>query len=79
MSKSPEWEKVKFLHLLGSYFGIPFAAVASVYREQTRKAVEVLLAIDVIDVMALSAFDDRHVFVLEQAVPGEVHPEVRLG
>jgi hypothetical protein len=30
-------------------------------------------------VVAFSAFDDWHVFGFEEAVPGEVHPEVRLG
>jgi hypothetical protein len=79
VGESPEWEKVKLLHLLCSYVSVSLATVTCVYGKQSREPIEVLLAIDVIDVVALSASDDWHVFVFEQAIASEVHPEVRLG
>src|SRR5262249_10624315 len=53
-------------------------AVADVDRKQTRQRVEVARAVDVLEVAAVAADDDRHLRVAVPAHAGEVHPEVLL-
>ena len=52
------------------------AAVAELVDEQAREAVEVALALGVVDVGALAAHDDGHLGLLVDGHPGEMHPQV---
>src|SRR5690606_17877416 len=73
-----ERHEVELLHLLGSSLDDTIAAVASVYNEKTREAVEVLLASGVVDVVAF-ATDDNGNAVIEDLAVSEVRPHVLPG
>ena len=70
--------EAELLGLVGAGLGDVGAAVADVDAEQGRQAVEVALAVLVVDVAALTARDDRDVRVLIGRHPGEVHPQMPL-
>ena len=55
------------------------APVAQLGHEEPGQAVEVALALRVVDVGALAADDDGHVRVVVRRMPREVHPQVILG
>ena len=50
--------------------------VAKLYGEEARERVQVPLAVDVLEVAALAAHDDRHVDLAVAAHAREVEPEV---
>jgi hypothetical protein len=54
-------------------------AVADVDGEETRERVEVALAVDVLEVAAVAAHDDRDVLAREAGHTREVQPEVIPG
>ncbi len=78
MRVGPQREERELLGLLGGGLGELDAAVADLDHEQTRQTVEVTLAVDVVDVRALTSDDHRHVRPVVSAVTGEVHPEIVL-
>src|SRR5690606_5662930 len=65
--------------LLGGGLGQLAAPVPGLDDEEAGQPVEVALAVDVVDVGALTADDGGNLGVLVGAVPGEVHPQVVLG
>ena len=62
--------------LLGGRLGDVGAAVAELVDEQAGQAVEVALALRVVQVGALTAHDDGHLALLVDGVAGEVQPQV---
>ena len=75
----PEREVGQLGRLLGGGLGQLGAAVPDHRDEQARQAVEVPLALVVVDVRAGAAHDHRDVGVVVGRHPGEVHPQVLLG
>ncbi|GAA3420939.1 hypothetical protein GCM10018952_65920 [Streptosporangium vulgare] len=74
----PQREERQLLGLLGGGLGQLAAAVTRLDHEEPGEAVEVALAVHVVDVGALTPHDHRHLGTLVRAVPGEVHPQVVL-
>src|SRR5690606_8699723 len=72
----PEREVRQLLRLLGGGLGQLGASVTDLDDEETRQSVEVALAVDVVDVGALTADDGGDLGLLVGAVPGEVQPQV---
>ena len=79
MRVGPVGEEAELLGLVGAGLGDVGAAVADVDAEQRREAVEVAVAVLVVDVAALAADDDRHLVVGVRRQPREVHPQVAAG
>src|SRR5215207_4856774 len=52
------------------------APVSGLHGEQAGETIEIPATIDIPDVRALAAFDDRHRLSGEAGHPGEVHPQV---
>ena len=73
----PQREERELFRLLAGCLGEALAAVAHLHDEEAREAVDVLLAVRVVDVVALAAHDDGHAVAgLHARLAGEVHPEV---
>jgi hypothetical protein len=75
----PVGDEPELLGLVGSGLGDVAATVPDVDAEQRREAVQVALAVFVVDVAPLAADDDRYVGVLVGGQPREVHPQVAPG
>ncbi len=72
--------EAELLGLLGRGFAQLGATVADVHAVQRRQSVEIALAVRVVHVAALTAFDDRNLgALLIGAHAREVHPQVTLG
>ena len=77
MGVAPERVEVELLDLSSGRFADLGATVAGVDAEEAGEAVEVALAVIVVDVTALGALDDRDLVVGAVGThPREVHPEV---
>jgi hypothetical protein len=72
----PQREEVQCLGLLGGGLGELLSAVADLNHEQSGQAVEIALAMAVVDVAALATGDDRRRDAV--SVPGEVTPQVAV-
>ena len=80
MRVAPVGDEVELADLGGHRVADLLAAVAGVDAEEGREAVEVAVALGVVDVGALAALDDRdRVLGVVAAHPREVHPQVRAG
>ena len=79
VSVAPVDVETELARLLGSRLAQFGAPVAGIHAEQRRKAVEVALAVLVVDVAPFAAHDDRHLVVGVGAHPREVHPQMPLG
>src|SRR3954451_19714559 len=79
MRVAPERVEVEFFHLPGRRLAELGAAVAGVDAEEAGEAVQVAVAVIVVDVAAVAANDDRDLpLVVVGAHPREVQPEVAL-
>ena len=78
VGERPDGEVGQLLALLAGGLGDLLAAVADLHGEQAGEAVEVALAVLVVDVAAFAAGDHRHVVAGERAEAGEVHPQMTL-
>jgi hypothetical protein len=76
---APQRVEVELFHLTRGGIGQLGAAVAGVDAEEAREAIEVAVAVVVVDVAAVGAGDDRHLLALIGAHASEVEPEVALG
>ncbi len=74
----PVGVEAQLASLVGAGLGDIGAPVADVHAEQRGQAVEVAVAVLVVDVAALAAHDDGDVVVGVGAHPREVHPQVAL-
>ena len=72
----PDGEVGELLGLPTGGLGQFHATVPHLHREQARQAVEVSLAVLVVDVAALTTGDDGHLTLRTEA--GEMHPQVAL-
>ncbi len=80
MGVAPQRVEVELLDLARRRLAELGAAVAGVDAEEAGEAVEVALAVLVVDVAALAADDDRDLVVGAVGPhPGEVHPEMAFG
>src|SRR5438270_13751507 len=75
MRVGPVREEPELLRLVGASLSDVRPPVADVHAEQSGEAVEITIAVVVVDVAALAARDDRDLAVAEA---GEVQPEVAL-
>ena len=77
---APQRVEVELLHLAGGRLAELGAAVPGVDAEEAGEAIEVAVAVLVVDVAALAADDDRDLVVGPVgAHPREVHPEMAPG
>ncbi len=74
----PQGEEGELLGLLGGGLGELGAPVARLHDEQAGQAVQVALAVDVVDMGTVAPHDRRDLAGVVGAVPGEVHPQVVL-
>src|SRR4051794_32663047 len=80
MGVAPERVEVELFDLARRRLAVLAAAVAGVAAEEAGEAVEIAVAVLVVDVAALGAGDDRDLVVGPVGThPREVHPEVLAG
>src|SRR5262249_37981995 len=75
----PEREVGELAALAGRGLGDLFAAVADLAHEEPGQAVQVALAVPVIDVWPGATHNDRHIVAGVRGHAGEVQPERALG
>jgi hypothetical protein len=75
---APDDVEVELLDLARGGLAELGAAVTGVDAEERGEAVEIAVAVIVVDVGAVAAGDDRHLVIGERAHAREVHPQVAL-